>query len=133
LDTFWKDTCHTHDPIQRAERLEQDPQIASFHDQATSSQDNQTSRGTSVDDDIITHFITFISSHHQDASQSILYELDGRKVQPIMHGLTTTLPKNDTLLQDACTIIREQFMARDPNELRFTILALAPNTTTMDD
>jgi ubiquitin carboxyl-terminal hydrolase L3 len=140
LDTFWNSTRNMKDPIQRAERLECDTEIATFHDQATSSSDNQTSRGNTVDDDIITHFITFVSgttcnntttTTGTEASQSLLYELDGRKVQPICHG--TTASTNATLLQDACTIIQEQFMARDPNELRFTIMALAPNTTNDDD
>lgn len=138
LEEFWTSTrpTATTDPRQRAERLEQDPHIATLHDQATSSRDNQTSRGETVDDDIITHFIAFVSGCHNvgtggsatttEASPSVLYELDGRKGQPIRHG--TTAGNNATLLPDACRIIQEQFMARDPQELRFTILALAPHT-----
>lgn len=103
-------------PIRRAEILESDGVIATLHDAATSSQENQTSRG-SVDDDVITHFIAFV------CNQGTLYELDGRKGQPISHGTTTA----STLLSDACRVIQDQFMARDPDELRFTILALAPN------
>lgn len=49
-----------------------------------------------------------------------LYELDGRKAFPINHGSTTA----DTLLEDACGVIR-QYIARDEGELRFTIIALA--------
>ena len=137
LDTFWKSTQNTKDPIQRAVILEDDTQIATLHDQATSSSDNQTSRGATVDDDIITHFIAFVNGNtsHSDgsssSSESYVYELDGRKVQPICH--CTTPATNATLLYDACTIIKEQFMARDPNELRFTIMALAPNTESNDN
>ena len=138
LEEFWTSTrpTATTDPRLRAERLEQDPRIATLHDQATSSRDNQTSRGETVDDDIITHFIALVSGCHNvgtgsststtATSPSVLYELDGRKGQPIRHG--TTAGHNATLLPDACRIIREQFMARDPQELRFTILALAPHT-----
>ena len=61
-----------------------------------------------------THFITLAGVDGQ------LYELDGRKEQPINHGPTTP----DTLLEDACAVVKA-FMARDPKELRFTILALA--------
>jgi ubiquitin carboxyl-terminal hydrolase L3 len=50
-----------------------------------------------------------------------LYELDGRKPGPVNHGATSP----DTLLQDAVKVV-SQFMARDPTELRFTIVALAP-------
>jgi ubiquitin carboxyl-terminal hydrolase L3 len=49
-----------------------------------------------------------------------LYELDGRKSFPINHGITTP----ETLLEDACAVVK-QFMARDPEEVRFTIVALA--------
>jgi ubiquitin carboxyl-terminal hydrolase L3 len=49
-----------------------------------------------------------------------LYELDGRKKYPINHG-----PCNaDEVLEKACAVVRS-FMERDPEELRFTMLALA--------
>jgi ubiquitin carboxyl-terminal hydrolase L3 len=126
LHTFAQATNveQTTDPIRRAEYLERDTTIATLHDAATSSHDNQTERGA-IDDDIITHFIAFVSSGSTSSTPLLvpsLYELDGRKMQPIQHMASST-----NLLVDACTIIREQFMARDPEELRFTILALAPN------
>ena len=49
-----------------------------------------------------------------------LYELDGRKSFPINHGVSTY----DTVLEDSCRVVKE-FMSRDPEELRFTIIALA--------
>jgi ubiquitin carboxyl-terminal hydrolase L3 len=123
------DTTQNNHPIRIAEILENDTTIASLHDAATSSIENQTVRGD-IDDDVITHFIAFVRS--KDSNSNVVYELDGRKVQPIAHvvpssSTTTTNNNNNTLLYDACTIIQEQFMARDPNELRFTILAFAPN------
>lgn len=48
-----------------------------------------------------------------------LYELDGRKRFPINHGPSSP----DTLLADACRVV-QQFMERDPGEMRFTIVAL---------
>jgi ubiquitin carboxyl-terminal hydrolase L3 len=50
-----------------------------------------------------------------------LYELDGRKAGPVCHGSTTPM----TLLNDSVVVLK-QFMERDPGEVRFTILALAP-------
>jgi ubiquitin carboxyl-terminal hydrolase L3 len=50
-----------------------------------------------------------------------LYELDGGKEFPINHGESSP----DTLLEDACKVV-QKFMARDPEELKFTIIALAP-------
>lgn len=49
-----------------------------------------------------------------------LYELDGRKARPVNHGPHAEA----SLLEDSCRAIRG-FMARDPKEVRFTILALA--------
>ena len=117
LQTFASATNTACTPLRRAELLESDSVIATLHDAATSSHENQTSRGN-LDDDVITHFIAFVCG-----PDGVLYELDGRKGQPIPHGSTGF----GTLLSDACRVIQEQFMARDPNELRFTILALAPN------
>jgi ubiquitin carboxyl-terminal hydrolase L3 len=47
-----------------------------------------------------------------------LYELDGRKSGPINHGDCT----EETLLTRAVEVIKG-FMARDPEEMRFTIVA----------
>ncbi|XP_008553745.1 ubiquitin carboxyl-terminal hydrolase [Microplitis demolitor] len=59
------------------------------------------------------HFVAFIE---KDGS---LYELDGRKSIPINHGPTT----KDTLLENAAKVCGE-YMARDPEEVRFTMIAL---------
>jgi ubiquitin carboxyl-terminal hydrolase L3 len=62
------------------------------------------------------HFLSLCSE-----VDGCLYELDGRKPAPVNHGASSP----DTLLQDAVTVVA-QFMMRDPTELRFTIVALAP-------
>ncbi|CAH2102719.1 unnamed protein product [Euphydryas editha] len=77
------------------------------------AQEGQTNT-PSAEDSVNHHFITFV---HKDG---ILYELDGRKAFPINHGKTTA----DTILEDAAKICKE-FMARDPEEVRFTVVALA--------
>lgn len=58
-----------------------------------------------------------LNSSHVDGH---LYELDGRKAFPINHGPSTA----DTVLEDATAVVKK-FMERDPEELRFTIIALA--------
>jgi ubiquitin carboxyl-terminal hydrolase L3 len=103
----------------RALLLESDGSIASLHDQATSSESNQTGRGN-IDDSVETHFVSLVHAG------GALYELDGRKRGPVRHGPTSPA----TLLRDACRVVQE-FMERDPGELRFTILALAPNKNRM--
>lgn len=60
------------------------------------------------------HFVAFV--HHNGQ----LYELDGREPAPINHGPT----KPNTLLEDAARVCKE-YMARDPDEVCFTVVALA--------
>lgn len=99
----------------KAAILEEDEEIETKHDEATSDDNNQTTRG-SIDDDLVTHFVAIVNVN------GTLYELDGRKEGPICHGLTS----DTTFLKDACQKVVQGFMDRDPNEMRFTILALAP-------
>ena len=101
-------------PVAKAEHLEGDKKIAKLHDDATSSESNSTSRGN-IDDKVETHFIALVHVNGK------LYELDGRKDGPILHGDTTQM----ALLKDSCEVIKK-FMARDPSEARFAITALAP-------
>ena len=102
------------DPVQKAERLEQDDAIEEMHDAATRSETNATDRGN-VNDEVLTHFVALVCVEDR------LYELDGRKAGPIDHGPTTQA----TLLKDAIKVV-QTFMARDPNEMRFTMTAMAP-------
>jgi ubiquitin carboxyl-terminal hydrolase L3 len=67
-------------------------------------------------EDVYTHFIALVEKGGH------LYELDGRKDSPVNHGATSPA----TLLEDSMAVMR-QFMDRDPGEIRFTMLALAPN------
>jgi ubiquitin carboxyl-terminal hydrolase L3 len=115
LSKFYQDCPNTLDPMKKAERLEGDTVIATLHDQATSSEDNQTSRGA-TDDEVETHFIALTHVNGR------LWELDGRRKGPKDHGVTT----QESLLKDGSQVVQE-LMARDPTELRFTILALAPH------
>lgn len=114
LASFHKDCPASLPPLEKAARLEGDATISTLHDEATSDESNQTSRG-SLEDQLNVHFVALV---HVNGS---LYELDGRKEGPIFHGSTT----QETLLQDACKLV-DEFMKRDPNEMRFTIMALAP-------
>jgi len=60
------------------------------------------------------HFVAFV--HHN----GVLYELDGRRDGPVRHGPTT----EDTLLEDSAEVVKK-FMQRDPDNLSFTVVALA--------
>lgn len=70
-------------------------------------------------DKIDMHFVCFV--HYAGT----LYELDGRRKRPVAHGATTA----DALLRDAAAVIKDKFMAADPDEHRFTIVALTNSPT----
>lgn len=115
----WLDAFHsktkTLSAIEKAEVLEADEIIRTLHDKATSDDSNQTNRGN-LEDRVETHFIALIRKNDK------LYECDGRKESAIEHGDCASPME---LLPKAINVIRE-FMARDPTELRFTIVALVP-------
>lgn len=99
------------DAAGRAKLLESNQGIINAHEEL--AQEGQTNT-PSAEDPVNHHFITFVQK------DGALYELDGRKAFPINHGATS----EDTLLEDAAKICKE-FMARDPEEVRFTVIALA--------
>lgn len=75
---------------------------------------NSVKKGqTSIPNKVETHFIAFVEK------DGFLFELDGRKKEPINHGECT--PEGLTFM--SCLII-SQFMQRDPDNNKFTILAV---------
>ncbi|XP_041055922.1 ubiquitin carboxyl-terminal hydrolase isozyme L3 isoform X1 [Carcharodon carcharias] len=97
-------------PEEKAKYLEKDESIRVTHE--FSAQEGQT-EAPSLDEKVDLHFITFVNI------DGYLYELDGRKPFPINHGSTTA----DNFLEDAVEVCKK-FMQRDPDELRFTVVAL---------
>jgi len=90
--------------------LEKDKDFTEDHQ--TLAQEGQTD--AAAYEKVIHHFISFVNK------DNTLYELDGRKSFPISHGKTS----DDTFVRDAAKVCKE-FMARDPEDMRFTVLALA--------
>jgi len=109
LDKFFSRTCNMN-PNVIADYFAHDDELEATHESAAVA-----GQSAPQQDDVDTHFICFscVDGH--------LYELDGRKNFPINHGVSS----QDTLLQDSCRVVRERFMAVNPEEMRFTILALA--------
>jgi ubiquitin carboxyl-terminal hydrolase L3 len=106
----------TSSPDEKALALENDKALEAAHDAAV--QDGQSD----IVDDTWQHFFCLVENN------GILYELDGRKQSPISHGPTSQV----TFLTDCITVIRG-FMARDPEELRFTMLALTKTIQEMEE
>ncbi|CAD6240147.1 GSCOCG00002525001-RA-CDS [Cotesia congregata] len=68
------------------------------------------------DEPVVHHFVAFVEK------DGTLYELDGCKSAPINHGPTT----KEAVLDNAAKVCKE-YMARDPGEVHFTMMALVAN------
>lgn len=96
-------------PKERAEFLETCNEISSAHE--SSAEQGQT-EAPNLDDKCNLHFIALVQIN------SKLYELDGRKTSPILHGTTS----QESFLRDAARVCKE-YMQRDPENLNFTALS----------
>ena len=100
-------------PDERAALLEENDDLDEAHTETAN--EGQSTVNEEISQNIDTHFIAFV---HRAGS---LYQLDGRKPWPVNHGPSSP----ETLLGDACRVIKSDFMERDPGEMRFAITALA--------
>nr|CDS29084.1 recombining binding protein suppressor of [Hymenolepis microstoma] len=104
------DKTNVCSPKHRGLALENEEELSEIHESC--AQEGQTEAPDS-ESRIDLHFITFINANGH------LIELDGRKDGPILHGDTSSA----TFLADACKVV-DKFMARDPNNLNFSLMAL---------
>uniref|UniRef100_A0A0B6ZBK8 Ubiquitin carboxyl-terminal hydrolase n=1 Tax=Arion vulgaris TaxID=1028688 RepID=A0A0B6ZBK8_9EUPU len=100
----------TLSPLDRAKFLEQDNKMGTAHDDCAQEGDTQA---PPVDERVKSHFIAFVLFN------GYLYELDGKKDSPVIHGKTSP----DTFLLDTAEVIKK-FMARDPDNVNFNVMAL---------
>ncbi|CAL4886329.1 unnamed protein product [Urochloa decumbens] len=107
FEKFYKKTADM-DPVQRAAFLEEDDEMEDAHSVAASAGD------TDANVDVNEHFVCF------SCVDGELYELDGRKSEPISHGPSSP----ETLLQDAAKAIRAR-IAENPDSLNFNVMALS--------
>lgn len=99
-------------PEERGKVLENDAGFTETHESVAN--EGQTA-APDINEKVYHHFVAFV--HHGGK----LYELDGRKNFPVEHGATTP----DSLLKDAIAVCK-QYIARDPKEVRFTLMGLVP-------
>jgi len=110
LDGFFK-AVEGNSPAEIGAYLEGDRALEEVHEEA--AQGGQSAPPEDLDS-VMLHFVCFslVDGH--------LYELDGRKETPINHGPSSS----DSILDDSIRVIKE-FMARDPDNLNFTMVALS--------
>lgn len=100
-------------PEERGKLLVEDKSFIDVHQAlATEGQTAAPASEARVDH----HFISLVNVGDE------LFELDGNKNFPVSHGPT----KEETFLSDAARVCKE-FIARDPKDVNFGIMALAKN------
>ncbi|CAK9222946.1 unnamed protein product [Sphagnum troendelagicum] len=110
LQRFFKSTA-SMSPLERATFLENDTELEGAHSLAASAGDTAPPDSTASVD---LHFVCFV------CVDGGLYEMDGRKQQPVYHGSTS----QDSLLRDSVKAIQD-FVARNPQSVEFNVIALA--------
>ncbi|KAJ6798920.1 ubiquitin carboxyl-terminal hydrolase 3-like [Iris pallida] len=107
LDRFFKSTVNMN-PFERAAFLEEDREMEDAHSIAASAGDTEASSNVNE------HYVCFTCIDGQ------LYQLDGRKNQPISHGPSS----RNSLLQDAAEVIKA-FIQNNPGSINFNVMALS--------
>lgn len=98
-------------PEERGRILEEDKEFIRIHEEV--AQEGQT-EAPNLGEKINHHFVAFVNKNDE------LFELDGSKKDfPVKHGPTSA----ETFLQDAAKVCKI-FMQRDPEEVRFNVIAL---------
>ncbi|ETO31397.1 hypothetical protein RFI_05723 [Reticulomyxa filosa] len=113
LSTFTKSTKDMN-WIDRGWALLKAKDIQEVSDETAASEANQTDTPERTDD-TDGHFIAFVQK------SGMLFELDGRKKFPINHGETS----EETFLHDVVKVVKEKFMALEPNNVNFNLMTLS--------
>lgn len=110
LDHFYKKTLQLS-PSDRAVAISYDEKLVAYH--------NSFSKASTVaiPDKVEFHFACFT------IVENILWELDGRKPQPICHGNATDV------LHDSLKVIQEDFMSHIGTDAQVSMIALAKTST----
>ncbi len=111
----FKDKTLTCDPSTRGKVLSNEPTLKCSSDNSAQSENAQTNCPDRDGPDLDHHFVAFI----RDKSNA-LFELDGTKFGPILHGDTS----EETFVNDAFDVIRQNFMSKNPELIQFSVLAL---------
>ena len=91
----------------------EDKELKASHKQAVKKGVSEDKESSEYEEDL--HFITF------SEKDNFVLEFDGLKNDIINHGATT----KESWVQDAMKVI-DQFVQRDPDNVNFGIIALAP-------
>lgn len=102
-------------PAEKGQWLEKDPEIETAHTRCESL--GQSESPTSVGE-IDTHFVAFVNR------QGTILELDGRRDGPVNRG---KIADNSDFGLAVLDVVQSVFVANNPEDIRFSILALCPS------
>ena len=105
FDQFAKKTA-SMTPEQRAEDIYESDFLTEAHQEAASSSTVE------IPEEVDLHFIAFVHANDK------VWELDGRKPNPICHG-----PATDLVI-DACNVIKKEFMPLITDPLKISLIGL---------
>ncbi|KAJ0970694.1 hypothetical protein J5N97_018653 [Dioscorea zingiberensis] len=108
FDRFFKATANM-DPVERAAFLEADREMEDAHSVAATAGD------TEAKPIVEEHYICFTCVDGE------LYELDGMRFQPILHGPSSP----SSLLQDAAKVIKAKIQKYPADSMNFNVMALS--------
>eukprot|EP00900_Chrysochromulina_parva_P011988 jgi/Chrpa1/20790/Chrysochromulina_OHIO_Genome00007923-RA len=116
LAKFIEATKATPAPPDRGQALLEAKELQEMSDATAAAGETE---GAGTDDAQNQHFIAFVNFNGR------VYELDGCNTHdgvasPVCHGATTA----ETFLLDVAKVVQEQFMARDPENVNFNLVAL---------
>ncbi|KAJ7516616.1 hypothetical protein O6H91_22G064500 [Diphasiastrum complanatum] len=98
-------------PDERARFLESDTELEGAHCLAACGGDTAPPDSS---DSVDLHFICFV------CVEGGLYELDGRKSQPVYHGSSSP----ETVLKDTVRVV-QSFISKNPDSINFNLIALS--------
>lgn len=101
------DKCQGKSYQERADLLGEETSFSEAHESVANA------GITAVEPNVMHHYIALVEH------EGTVYELDGRKSYPISHG-----PVSSAGFTKECARICKEFMARDPEDVRFNIMAL---------
>lgn len=119
LDKLFTKTRATENPDERAQILVNSKELQTVHETTASQGQSQAPEDL---DNVILHFVCFVRSKDGE-----LVELDGSggRKGPMRRG--RRVEKQEDLLGVAVEFVKENYMALNPEEVNFNLIALGPS------
>jgi len=115
------DKAKTMNTAQRAELLEESPDLEAAH--TSFSREGQT-QAPRLDEEVEHHYVALVKHRDPKTGNLMLYELDGRRLGPVERG---NLPDDEDLVGPTALKVMDEFITREQENGKFSLVALAPS------